>query len=198
MGRMGAGKSTILKICAGLVRADTGWIQFLGEQYFRPRLFQLAPRGLFYLPERDGLVVGLTVSAHFKALRRRFGVTDCNEIIELLKLETVMDSKLETLSGGEERRVSMAMAMLRKPQCLIADELFRSVDPVLAELLGSCLRRMASMGCAILVTGHELRLLSPYLDSVVWVTAGTTYSLGAADTAWKDERFRREYLGETR
>jgi ABC-type lipopolysaccharide export system ATPase subunit len=46
------------------------------------------------------------------------------------------------------------------------------------------------------VTGHEVRALRPFLDSVTWVTAGTTYSLGTPEEAWTNDRFKREYLGE--
>ena len=56
--------------------------------------------------------------------------------------------------------------------------------------------QLAAEGCGVVVTGHEVRALRPFLDSVTWVTAGTTYPLGTPEEAWKNDRFRREYLGE--
>ena len=180
LGRVGAGKSTLMKICAGLVTPDSGWVRFGGTQYLRPQLHKLAGQGLFYLPERNGLSLGLTLRQHFAAVERRFGANACDEIIELLRLQSIIDAFPESLSGGEERRASLAVALVRKPRCLVIDEPLRSVDPILAELLGTCLRQ----------------LVWPYLDSVVWMTAGTTCPLGSPDLARRNERFRREYLGE--
>jgi lipopolysaccharide export system ATP-binding protein len=195
VGRMGVGKSTLLKICAGLIASDSGWVSFAGTQYLHPRLYTLAARGMSYMPEQGNLVVGLSLQEHFKATQRRFGLGRSDEIIELLKLAPIMDSPPERMSGGEERRASIAVAMLRRPLCLLADDPFRSIDPILGERIGYCLRRMASEGCAVIVTGHEFALLSGYLDSVAWVTNGTTYRLGTVKQALANQRFCKEYLG---
>ena len=89
----------------------------------------------------------------------------------------------------------MQVTLLRRPSCLLADEPFKSVDPLMCELLGNAYRHLASNGSAVVVTGHEVNALKPYLNSVVWVTSGTTYELGNADSAWQHDGFRREYLG---
>jgi ABC-type Mn2+/Zn2+ transport system ATPase subunit len=68
----------------------------------------------------------------------------------------------------------------------------------MCDLLGMAFRHLASTGCAVVVTGHEVNALEPHLDSVVWVTSGTTYSLGTTEAAWKHEKFRKEYLGPER
>jgi ABC-type uncharacterized transport system ATPase subunit len=57
------------------------------------------------------------------------------------------------------------------------------------------LRTLARRGCAIVVSGHEMRAILPYADTVTWVTAGTTYDMGAVSHALHDQNFRREYLG---
>ena len=196
LGRVGAGKSTLLKICAGLTVADSGWVEFGGKRQTRPRLARLAGEGLFFAPDQRGLALHLTVREHFEAMGRRYGTTDYREIVEFLKLEDFLDAYPSTLSGGEERRAILAISMVRKPRCLLSDEPFRGVDPLSLELVGQGLRRMAADGCAVVVTGHEVRALRPFLDSVTWVTAGTTYQLGTPEEAWKNDRFKREYLGE--
>lgn len=197
LGRMGMGKSTLLKICAGVLDADGGWVEFAGKQYQRPRLSTLASRGLFYLAESRNLASGLTVRQHFDLIEKRFGVGDRALVSELLKLDAFLDARADTLSGGETGRVEIALAMLRRPLCLLADEPFKSVDPITCETLGRAFRHLANNGCAVIVTGHEVNALKPYLDSVVWVTSGTTYLLGTTDAAWSHDGFRREYLGPT-
>ena len=56
---------------------------------------------------------------------------------------------------------------------------------------------MAGRGCAIVISGHEMRAILPYADTITWVTAGTTYDLGKSSDAFRNENFRREYLGAT-
>jgi ABC-type multidrug transport system ATPase subunit len=195
LGRMGSGKSTLLRICAGVMPSDSGWIEFDGVQYERPAHATLASRGLFYLAESRNLVNALTVDEHFDLIEKRFGSADRGSVVKLLDIEGLLNAKAETLSGGEARRVEIALAVLRRPLCLLTDEPFRSVDPLMCELLGKAFRHLASTGCAVVVTGHEVNSLRPYLDSVVWVTSGTTYSLGTPVEAWKRAAFQKEYLG---
>jgi ABC-type lipopolysaccharide export system ATPase subunit len=56
------------------------------------------------------------------------------------------------------------------------------------------LRALARDGCAVIISGHEVKTLLGASDEVVWVTSGTSYFLGAPDDALQNERFRREYL----
>ena len=178
-----------------MLDADSGWVEFAGRQHHRPHLSALAARGLFYLAESQNLASALTVSQHFDLIEKRFGAGDRDSVIKLLNLETFLNARADTLSGGETRRVEMALALIRRPLCLLADEPFKSVAPVMCDLLGNAFRHLAANGCAVIVTGHEVNALKPYLDSVVWVTSGTTYSLGSTESAWKHEGFRKEYLG---
>ena len=195
LGRMGSGKSTLLSICAGIVRGDSGWVELDGRRYLSPRRSALARRGLFYLGEANNLAWTLTVAQHFDEISRRFRVTADEEIFELLELRPLLDRKPSSLSGGEVKRVEMGLALVRQPLCFLADEPFRSVDPILCELLGECFRRLAHRGCAVVVTGHEVDRLMPFLDSITWVTSGTTHSLGPRNSALSNDAFRREYLG---
>jgi len=91
LGRMGTGKSTLLKICAGIVAPDSGWVEIDGHRYTRPRHSVLAARGLFYLGELDNLVRTMTVRAHFDAIRRRFGDWGTDEQIDHLNVEPILD-----------------------------------------------------------------------------------------------------------
>ena len=195
LGRMGEGKSTLLKICAGLDAPDGGWIELDGVQYIEPRLHELARRGLYYLADLGNLASALTVRQHFDAVKRRFSGAAFSDAIAYMQLEQLLDSRPGAMSGGERRRSEIGLALARAPKCLIADELFRGLDPLVCEIVGRGLQQLAANGCAVLVSGHEVRALAPYLDSVVWLTSGTTHLLGAPAQALENERFRREYLG---
>jgi ABC-type lipopolysaccharide export system ATPase subunit len=150
---------------------------------------------MFYLAESDNLAWTLTVGGHFDELARRYDRAPSDEILDRLDVRSLLARKPQNLSGGEVKRVEMALAITRRPRCLLADEPFRSADPILCEQLGECFRLVASEGAAVVVTGHEVNQLMPFLDAITWVTSGTTHSLGSRESALRNELFRREYLG---
>ena len=195
LGRMGTGKSTLLKICAGVLAADAGWVAFGGRRQPRPRHAALSAAGLFYLADARNLLDAPSVREQYAFVARRFPAGSLDRATELLCLHELLDRRPPSLSGGERRRAELGLAMLRAPRCLLADEPFRGIDPLAAELVGRALRALARDGCAVVATGHEVPALVPWVDDVVWVTAGTTHALGPPATAWRDDAFRREYLG---
>lgn len=197
-GRNGCGKSTLLKVGAGLLRADHGVVQFDGRSYLRPRLSELAARGLFYLPDRDFLSRRLPVGEQIRAVEWRFGGSRTAGILERLGIGRLLDQTPVELSGGERRRVEIATALIRAPRCLLADEPFAGIDPADAEVLAGTLRSMAWEGCAIVITGHEVRQLLDVADDIVWMAGGSTHGMGTPQKAMQHEQFRREYLGALR
>jgi lipopolysaccharide export system ATP-binding protein len=197
-GRNGCGKSTLLKIGAGVIGADHGVVHFDGRAYLRPRLHQLAARGLFYLPERDLLSRRMTVREQLRAIEWRFGSGRTGRILERLGLEEGVDRSVVELSSGERRRAEIAAAWIRAPRCLLADEPFAGINPSDAAVVAGALRELAEEGCAIVVTGHEVHDLMELADEIVWMTAGTTHGLGTSGEACRHDQFRREYLGVAR
>jgi lipopolysaccharide export system ATP-binding protein len=197
-GRNGCGKSTLLKIGAGQLRADHGVVQFAGRAYLRPRLHELASRGLFYLPDRDLLSRRLSLGEQIRAVEWRFGASRTAGILEQLEIGGLLDQTPLQLSGGERRRAEIAVAWIRAPRCLLADEPFAGIDPADAEVVAEAFREMARQGCAIVITGHEVRQLLATADDIVWMSAGTTHGLGTPEEAVRHEQFRREYLGPVR
>jgi ABC-type lipopolysaccharide export system ATPase subunit len=99
------------------------------------------------------------------------------------------------MSGGECRRAEVAMAWIRQPRCLLADEPFLGVNPIAAETVARALRRMADGGCAVVVTGHEVPQLMEIADEIVWMVAGTTHGVGTPEEAARHDQFVRDYLG---
>ena len=197
-GRNGCGKSTLLKIGAGQLGPDHGVVLFAGRAYLRPRLSELASRGLFYLPDRDLLSGRLTVREQIRAVEWRFGGSRTAEILERLGISRLLGQTPVELSGGERRRAEIAAAWIRAPRCLLADEPFAGINPSDAEVIADAFRGMAREGCAIVITGHEVRQLLDTADDIVWMAAGTTHGMGAPEEAVRHEQFRREYLGAVR
>lgn len=196
-GRNGIGKSTLLKIAAGWMRPDYGAVHFQGRCYLPARLSCLAEAGLFYLPDRDLLSPTFSVREHLDCVVRRWGCSDLEEVLLTTGLQDCTAQRSSALSEGLRRHAELAIALLRRPVCLLADEPYRGLAPHGAEALSTILRRMANAGCGIVITGHEVATLWSVADRVVWCTDGTTYDLGTPAAAEEDWRFRREYLTRT-
>lgn len=191
----GVGKSTLLKIAAGLMSLDTGAIHFRGRVYLSPQLPELAAAGLFYLPDHDLLSTAFSVRRQLEMLRLQFDGTDIIEAAERLGIAGHLDKRPHQLSGGERRRAELAAVVVRRPTCLLADEPYRGIAPIDAEDLTRTLVELAAAGVAVVVTGHEVPTLLDAADHVSWCTSGTTYELGPPAVATQHHLFRREYLG---
>ena len=200
VGANGAGKSTLLAVAAGWRRADTGIVRFDGVSYLSARLATLAGCGMFYLPDREILSPGITLRRQLDAVGRRYGSAASAEAVAGdLGLSDCLDALPPRLSGGETRRAELALAVVRRPKCLLADEPYRGISPLDAETITAVFRRLAAGGCAVVASGHEVGVLLEAADRVIWCADGTTVEYASPALAQADWRFQQGYLGtETR
>jgi ABC-type multidrug transport system ATPase subunit len=195
LGRNGVGKTTLLRVLAGIEQPDHGVVRMDGAPMDRASLSELAKRGVFFLPARRLLLPSLTVIDHMRAASVAFNErADLEALAKQLGIAERVGQRPHTLSGGERRRAELAVALARAPRVLIADEPLRGVTPLDAEVLLSALRAYARAGNAVVLTGHELPLLRPFLDRVVWCHAGTTRGFESMHAAESDFAFQREFL----
>jgi ABC-type multidrug transport system ATPase subunit len=196
LGRNGVGKSTLLRIAAGLDSPDGGMIAWRERRFERTDYPTMAREGLLVLPGDGLLSPAGTVRRQLELFARTFpGGPSVNVVLERMRLTEHADSLFQTLSGGERRRAEIAAALVRAPTCLFADEVFRDLAPVDADFVGGVLREMAAGGCAIVITGHELAFVLEYADHVTWCTSGTTYEIGPPAVAREHDALRRGLLG---
>lgn len=199
MGRNGAGKTTMLRIAVGRVLADYGRVLFDGEFHAWPRLASMARRGLFYSAQDSALTELFTVKEQIEAVAAVYGrESDLSETIERLRLEDLLGRRPSSLSGGEQQRATVALAMIRQPSCLLMDEPFAGVAPKDRPLIREGLNALRDRGCAIVLSGHDVDDLFDVADEVIWVVAGTSHWLGSPERAARHDQFRREYLGPGR
>ena len=195
MGRNGSGKTTLFRAALGLVSRDFGTVTFRSRIFVAPRLHQLAKSGLFYLPDSGLLSRRRTLQWHLSLLERRFPKEVRDGWPQGLEVESLSEKTAWKMSGGEERRADLALAWARNPSCLLADEPLAGLAPMDQELVSRVIRAMAEGGCAVVVTGHDVRPLMELADEIVWMVSGTTHGIGSPEEARNHDQFRREYLG---
>jgi lipopolysaccharide export system ATP-binding protein len=194
-GRNGEGKSTLLKIAAGVLAADSGSVQFAGRAYESPRLATLARAGLFFLPDHDFFSDAFTVRTQLEMLRQQFDGDGILDAAKRMGIAGRLDQRPHQLSGGERRRAEIAALFVRRPLAVLADEPYRGIAPRDGEYLTTAFRDLTAVGVAVVVTGHEAPTLLAAADHVTWCTDRTTYELGPPAEAIRHEEFRRRYLG---
>lgn len=195
MGRNGSGKTTLMRIAAGTLRGDHGVVIFGDYTSERPSTAAMARRGLFFVPQEQMLVHGFTVREHIRAVQATFGGDGTDEVVERLGVGHILDQTRAEISGGERMRASLALAILRRPTCLLIDEPLARVAPKDRETLIAALRGLADRGTAIVTSGHDVRQLLELSDAIIWCVAGTTHHLGGPREAAEHAQFVREYLG---
>ena len=195
-GRNGCGKSTLVRIMAGHMSADHGHIRLGGEVLVRPKAHLLARAGVYYAPDDNALSYWIPLHDQLAGVARFAGTTpSLDAVIERFDLRTLLDREAYGFSTGERKRAAIALAFLRRPAVLLADEPLSGIAPLDRELIVAALRTLADDGTAILVTGHEASDLLAASDLVAWLNGGTLRILGSSAAAQRDHAFRRDYLG---
>lgn len=159
LGPNGAGKSTLFQICAGLFAADSGSVSLFGQDYRTAPSAILRRIGVVF--QSRSLDADISVRANFNFLGGLFGlwgselrnriavVAEALEIIDLLALP------VRELSGGNQRRVEIARALLSRPDLLLLDEPSTGLDPASRQRLVASVRDLAEIeGKAILWSTH--------------------------------------------
>lgn len=179
VGRNGSGKSTFLKIAAGLVEADSG------ERFIHPGAT------VRYLDQDPDLAVFPTV---FEYVRNGLapGDDEHRALYYLNALGLTGDEPAANLSGGERRRAALARTLAPSPNLLLLDEPTNHLDLPAIEWLEDELKSCSS---AIVLISHDRRFLSNLSRKTVWLDRGNTQELNkgfAAFEDWRDDLLERE------
>jgi ABC-2 type transport system ATP-binding protein len=162
MGHNGAGKTTFARVTAGLLVPQAGTVRVAGRPPRQARpLLGLAPQELAVYPTATARE-NLAVFAGLYGMRRRDARDRITALAEELVLGDVLDRRVRDLSGGQQRRVQAATAMIHRPRVLLLDEPTVGADPVTRDALLAVVRRAADHGAAVVYTTHYL----PELDTL--------------------------------
>ena len=159
LGGNGAGKTTAMSMILGVVIPTAGRIRLFGEDMTRDRKRAL-PRMNFSSPYVD-LPHRLTVRQNLDVYARLYGIAHparrVREISAAFDLDALLDRPTGRLSAGQKTRVSLAKAMLNRPELLLLDEPTASLDPDTGDRLRGLLERFRELsGAAILLASHNM------------------------------------------
>jgi len=158
LGPNGAGKTTTLRLCLGLTDPDAGRISLLG--FSVPKAAREARIRLGVVPQIDNLDPDFTVFENLLVYGRYFGEPDATirsripDLLDFAGLTARAKSKIQTLSGGMKRRLSLARALINDPDLLFLDEPTTGLDPQARHMIWDRLKQLVNQGKTILLTTH--------------------------------------------
>lgn len=177
LGVNGAGKTSLVEVVEGIAPASTGSVRVLGHDPIGARA-QVRPRTGIMLQEA-GFAQDLSVSETLRmwagTLSHPRGVT---EAMELTDLAHRADVRVKSLSGGERRRLDLAMATMGHPEVLFLDEPTTGLDPASRQRTWELVRSMLDGGTSVLLTTHYLEEAEELADRVL-IMAGAAWSRAA-------------------
>ncbi|MDJ0953463.1 MAG: ABC transporter ATP-binding protein [Acidimicrobiia bacterium] len=196
LGPNGAGKTTTVEIMEGHRHATAGTVSVLGhdpakaERSFKDRIGIVLQEGSV----EDELTVREAINIHGGAYSRR---RNTDELVEIVGLETKANARVGTLSGGQKRRLELAMGIVGEPDLIFLDEPTTGFDPSARREAWSAIDNLRALGKTILLTTHYMDEAQNLSDRVAVmadgriVAAGTPESIGGREHATTRISFRR-------
>lgn len=183
VGRNGVGKSTLMKLAAGLLQPDQGRVVVgglsAGSRTARGTTGFAADIDRF--PEHVSAHRFLCWLLRYQGLPRRSAAERAAQVLHELDLAAVMERPLRTLSKGMRQRVRLAQALAHQPRLVLLDEPMTGLDPMARSEVAAILRRLPERGVGVLVSSHVLHELEALVDRVVLVHQGRLLAEGRVD-----------------
>ena len=183
LGPNGAGKTTTLRLCLGLTAADSGDIRLAGHSV--PSDARLARLRVGVVPQGDNLDPDFTVSENLLVFGRYFGIPDAvinariPKLLEFANLGTKEHARINELSGGMRRRLTLARALVNDPDLIFMDEPTTGLDPQARHMIWERLKTLLSQGKTILLTTHFMDEAERLCDRLAVVDHGKMIAEGS-------------------
>jgi ABC-2 type transport system ATP-binding protein len=168
LGPNGAGKSTLTKIACGLVRPSAGTVQVARPFGYLAELFRFP----------GWCTADEVLLLHQRLTRSAGGAAERAELLELVRLETEAETRVEEMSKGMQQRLGLAQAMIAGPRLLLLDEPTSALDPGGRRTVRDLLEELRRRGVAVLLNTHLLSEVEQVCDRVVIIDHGEVVAAG--------------------
>ena len=203
LGPNGAGKTTSFYMITGMIKPTFGNIFLDDYEITNDAMYKRARKGIGYLAQEPSIFGKLTVEDNLKLvleLRKDLTEKDQKEkmrlLLEDLSVSHLSQSKGNTLSGGERRRVEIARCLCMDPDFILLDEPFAGVDPIAVQEIQGIVHSLKRKKIGVLITDHNVRETLSITDRSYLLYGGKILKSGDAQTLANDEEVRRIYLGK--
>ncbi|MBC37138.1 MAG: LPS export ABC transporter ATP-binding protein [Rickettsiales bacterium] len=202
LGPNGAGKTTTFHIITGLLFADYGEVLLDGHDLTLLPMYRRARLGVGYLPQEASVFRGLSVEQNILSILE---ISEKLKTKRKAKLETLLGefeishlrkASVQTLSGGERRRVEIARCLASNPTYILLDEPLAGIDPKSVLDIAKLIKNLKDRGIGLLITDHNARDTLDIVDRAYILNEGKILKEGIPSEIKADPRVRLAYLGE--
>src|SRR5437763_12144481 len=204
MGRNGAGKSTTIKALMALVARRSGSVRFCGEEISRLRPFEIARRGLGFVPEdrrifsdltvMENLDIGRQPSHRFPDGRPAPGWTPEKLFAIFPTLDRMRERRGAEMSGGEQQMLTVARTLMGNPLLVALDEPSEGVAPVIMEQMANSILELKKEGLSVLLSEQNIHFAELLCDRVYVLEKGQLRWQGPMAEFAGDTAARRSFL----
>tara|TARA_B100001123_G_scaffold175894_2_gene201832 strand:- start:5028 stop:5804 length:777 start_codon:yes stop_codon:yes gene_type:complete len=204
LGPNGVGKSTIFHLISGLIKPSHGKIFIGGNDVTNYPIFERTTKfKLGYCPQIGGYFHDLTLvenlrsvaEIHIKNMSER--EAKINELISKFELETIMNIKAKFLSGGQKKKLVIAMSLINNPTILLLDEIFAALDILTIKMLQQIIVSLQTNdNITIILCDHQARDLLSCVDRAVVLSNGKIIADGTPSELVINPSAKIAYFGE--
>ncbi len=205
LGPNGVGKSTIFNLITGLIKPDSGNIKINGYDvnnypiYLRTKKFKVG-----YVPQYGGYFNDLTLSQNLKAIaeivikNKNDQDIKINELINKFELETLRNIKAKYLSGGQKKKLVIALSLLSEPSVLLLDECFAALDVLTIKMLQEIIINLQKeKQITICICDHQARDLLACVDIGIILSNCKIIAKGSPSELVNNIDARSAYFGDS-
>jgi branched-chain amino acid transport system ATP-binding protein len=199
LGRNGAGKSTTLKSIVGIARPAAGEVVFDGRRIDRLQPYEIARRGLGYVPEDRRIFTDLTVAENLEVGRQNVRSNAPSwtpaKLFKLFpNLGEMQDRLGARMSGGEQQMLTIARTLMGNPACILLDEPSEGLAPVIVDQMTAAIRELKNEGLSVLLSEQNLHFATEVSDRAYIIEKGRIRFSGSMAELATNEEVRAQYL----
>ncbi len=204
LGPNGVGKSTIFNLITGLINPNSGTIKINGHDvtnypvYLRTKKYKVG-----YVPQYGGFFSDLSLIDNLKAIseivieNKNYRLERINYLMSKFELENLKDIKAKFLSGGQKKKLVIALSLLSEPKVLLLDECFAALDILTIKMLQEIIVSLQSENkITICICDHQARDLLACVDIAMILNNGIIVAQNTPSNLVNDINARNAYFGE--
>ena len=204
LGPNGVGKSTIFNLITGLIQPNNGKIKITGDDvtnypiYFRTKKFKIG-----YVPQYAGFFNELTLHENLKAIseivieNKNYRSERINYLISKFELDNLKEIKAKFLSGGQKKKLVIALSLLSEPKVLLLDECFAALDVLTIKMLQEIIVNLQSENkITICICDHQARDLLACVDTAMILSNGKIIAKDSPGNLVNNINAKNAYFGD--
>ena len=205
LGPNGVGKTTIFNLITGLITPDFGSISINSEKVNKYPIFQRTLKfKIGFVPQHGGFFHDLTVYENLKAIAEitiknlSYRNEKIDSLISKFELDPIRDIKAELLSGGQKKKLVIAIALITDPKILLLDEPFAALDVMTIKTLQEIIVNLQTMNnISVILCDHQARDLLACVDTAAIIHNGKVVAQGTPSNLIQNIDARNAYFGDS-